>query len=226
MKKSYFFALLMLISFSLKAQLILSSQPNGTVDVSYGNDYTLFDPQSASEIYLYIWIDTDQTTPNLSAQFNDDWNTASSLITLNYDSNQDKFVGVIDFNTHDFVGEGVLPQGTQIDNFNLILRNQAGDSQTASNLLATDYAYTATTTLGIHNLEAEKASYYSKGIFYIKNIDEHVIVTINIYDILGKNILHQITDKKQINLSHLQQKYAIIEVKYNTNNYFVKKIIR
>ncbi len=223
MKKLYLFALLALINFSVKAQLVLSAQSDGTVNVSYGNDYTLFDPSGATEVYLYMWIDTDQTAPNLSAQHNDDWNTTTSLVVLYYDSNQDKFIGLIDFNNHDFIGEGVLPEGTQINNFNLILRNQAGSAQ-SSNLLATDYAYTPTTTLGIHNLQAEKASYYANGVFYIKYLDENQNLYVKVYDILGKILWQQETSSHQINLSHLHQKYAIVEVKYGTNHYFVKKI--
>jgi len=148
MKKKLFIGILTLISFSINAQLAITNQGNGIVDITYGDtDYSLFDPAGNTEIYLYLWVDEAQTNPVITQQYNDDWNDATSLVVLNWDANVNQFTGSINFNTHDFIGEGVLPQNTTLSDFNLVLRDLAGDAATQSDdLIASDYGFNPTTT--------------------------------------------------------------------------------
>ena len=212
---------IILLTTSLNAQLQFTSQANGIVDVQYGNNYALFDPQGATEVYVYLWVNPNQTNPNISGTYNDDWNNASGLVVLTYSATEDKFIGQIDFNTHNFEGEGILPQGTQLNDFNFILRNQAGDSQTG-NLLASAYGYTATTTADIYDNEAAENTYYANGYLHLNpNLGTSEI---NIYNLSGQLICNINTKKNIVNLSYLKKQILIIFVR-NKNKYFIKKIV-
>jgi len=219
MKKAIFIILLALTC-NIQAQLQFNAQSNGIVDVQYGNNYALFDPQGATEVYMYIWIDANQTTPNIANTYNDDWNNASGLVVLTYSATEDKFIGQIDFNTHNFDGEGVLPQDTQINEFNFILRNQAGDSQTG-NLLASAYGYTATTTAGVYDYPAAENSFFSNGLLHLNACDD--MYKINIFNLSGQLIADIKTNKDIIDLSYLKKQIIIVFIKTN-NNFFMKKI--
>lgn len=207
-------------------QLSLTSQTNGTVSVEYGanNDYSLYDPQGDTQIYIYMWVDTNQTNPALSMMYNDDWNDSAGLIVLNYDTNAQKFTGTIDFNTHDFSGEGVIPDGTQINDFNLILRNQAGNRQ-SSDLLATNYGFQPTTTAGLIELSASKVMYFSneKLSIYPEYLKQNI--DIQIFNMEGKLILQKNKLNEAVNLSSLSKEIYIIKVTINKQKYAVMKIV-
>ena len=206
MKKIIFFVAAIMLSISMQAQLVLTSQPNGVVDVSYGPDFSLFDPQGATEIYIYMWVDPNQTNPNLPYQYNDDWGNASSLVTVSYNNSTGKFEGQIDFNTHDFIGEGVLPAGTQIIDFNLILRNQAGDRQTG-NLLASTYGFT--TTLHLNETELKHDFYLVQGKLVIKdNLLQHQ-PHVQVFDINGKLLYDFLAKQKETQLELKNNFYLI-----------------
>ena len=207
-------------------QLSLTSQTNGTVSVEYGanNDYSLYDPQGDTQIYIYMWIDTNQTNPALSTMYNDDWNDAAGLVVLNYDSNAQKFTGTIDFNTHDFSGEGIIPDGTQINDFNLILRNQAGNRQSAD-LLATNYGFQPTTTAGLIELSASDVLYFTKGQLFINPEYLQQKIDIQLFNMEGKLILQKNNLIKTLNLSSLTNDIYIIKVTIDNQKYAVKKIV-
>ena len=221
--KKIVFLLLFFTGITINAQLQITSQANGVVNMQYGNNYSLFDPQGATEVYVYVWIDANQTTPNLSGTYDDDWNNASGLVKLTYSAAENKFLGQIDFNTHDFDGEGILPQGTQIDEFNFILRNQAGNSQTG-NQLASSYGYTVTTTAKIYDYSSKKESYFADGFFHLPQNESNQITKIKIYNLLGKELFSIKTKKSIIDLTTINEKLIIIRVVFE-DKYFFKKII-
>ncbi len=207
-------------------QLSLTNQTNGTVSVEYGanNDYSLYDPQGDPKIYIYMWVDTNQTNPALSMVYNDDWNDTAGLVVLNYDSNAQKFTGTIDFNTHDFSGEGIIPSGTQINDFNFILRNQAGDRQ-SSDLLATNYGFQPTTTAGMIEIPASKVMYYSNRQLFITPDYLKQNIDVQIFNMEGKMILQKNKLNKSVNLSNLSKEIYIIKATINKQKYAVMKIV-
>ena len=222
--KKLLLLLLIFTGITTNAQLQITSQANGIVNLQYGNNYSLFDPQGATEIYVYIWIDANQATPNLSGTYNDDWNNASGLAVLTYSATEDKFLGQINFNTHNFDGEGVLPQGTQIDEFNFILRNQAGDSQTG-NLLASTYGFSAT-TLEIYNYSAENNTYYSNGYLHVPSNDSNEYYSIYAFDLSGKELFYTKTNNSLVDLSRIKTNVIIVLIIFKNNSYFTKKIVK
>lgn len=222
MKKIYLLFSL-LIGFQLQAQLTLNIQANGSVGISYGSssDYSLYDPQGDTDVYVYSWVNTDQTNPNLANVYNDDWNDSSGLIVLTYDSNAHAFLGEFNLSTHDFSGEGVLPSNTTVQDFNLILRNQAGDRQ-SSNLLASTYGFTSVNA--IKEISNSNIASYYQGRLTIHY--EGRKFKLEAYDLTGKVLIQQMSTSPVIDLSTIQQKMFIVKVIIDNKSYFVKKILQ
>jgi hypothetical protein len=225
MKKIILLLITFTISHILSAQLFITGQTDGSVIIEYGenNDYNLYDPQGDNEIYLYLWINENQTNPNLSQQYNDDWNDSSGLVILTYDINNQKFSGTIDFNQHNFSGEGILPAGTLINDFNLILRNQSGNRQ-SSDLLATDYGFQPVQLANLTTIQDNKAFYYYDGIIYInpEYVKKHFII--EIYDENGKFLKKTISCNNTININKINSRLIIVKLTTDEKT-LVKKII-
>ncbi len=208
-------------------QLSLTNQGNGVVLVDYGasTDYSIYDPQGDTQIYLYLWINADQTTPNLSATYNDDWNDTAGLIVLNYDNNAQKFTGTIDFNTHNFSGEGVVPQNTQINDFNLILRSQDGSRQSAD-LSATNYGFQATTIVGMTEIKASEIIHFAQGKLFLNPDYTRKLIDLQLFDMSGKMVLNQRMNSHSYDLGQFKNAVYIIKVIINHQKYAVLKIAR
>jgi len=207
------------------AQLSIGNQSNGVVEVNYGasGDYSLYDPLGDSQVYLYLWINQDQTSPNLANVYNDDWNDNAGLITLTYDNTLQKFVGIVDFNTHDFSGEGVLPAGTQINDFNFILRNQAGDRQSAD-LLASNYGFQTTTEFT--EIDATKLMYVSQGQLFLKNDILQKDYQIFFYDMNAKLLANFKPVTNVIALNQYSSHILFIKVVLDHQKFAVLKTIK
>jgi len=224
MKKLLLLGILLISQIGV-SQLQLTANTDGTVNVSYGSsgDYSLYDPLGDTQIYIYMWIDENQTTPQLSMQFNDDWNDAAGLVVITYDNTLQKFTGTIDLNTHNFSGEGLLPSGIQINDFNLILRNQAGDRQSA-NLLASNYGFQGTTEIA--HLAALDYMHYAHGNLIIDTDVSLHDLYISIYNLQGQ-LLSSFTPKNHtINLKMLKDPVLIIRINIQNNKDMVLKILK
>jgi len=228
MKKQLLIFIFGLIVFNSQAQLVFTTDGPGVVNVEYTLDMTFYDPQGDSDIYLYMWVDTDQTIPELSMLYNDEWGETTSMVKISWSAAESKFIGLIDFNSHDFYGEGIIPEATQINNFSLLLRNEAGDHQTGD-LDASNYGYTATTTLSQIDARLEKKSYYHNGVLHINGILNDEIKDIKVYNSLGQLIYYSKVKSNQsnleIDLSSLPKTVALIHVNTNFGKYFTKRII-
>ena len=222
MKKKYLLFVL-LIGFQLQAQLTLSIQPNGSIGISYGasNDYSLYDPQGDTDVYVYAWVNTDQTDPNLANVYNDDWNDTSGLVVLSYDSNAHAFIGEINLATHNFSGEGLLPSGIIVQDFNLILRNQAGDRQSAD-LLATSYGFTGVSAM--NEIRNSNIATYYQGKLSIHYKGRKFIL--EAYDLTGQVLMRNTSTSPIIDLSNIKQKLFIVKVVIDNKSFFMKKILQ
>ncbi len=223
MKKILIFSFVIMLSQISFAQLNISNQANGNVILNYGesNDYSLYDPQGDTEIYLYLWLNTDQTTPNLAMVYNDDWNGA--LLVLNYDSNAQKFTGTINLANHDFFGEGLIPDGTQVNNFNLILRNQAGDRQSID-LLASNYGFQPVQINGITEINSRDNVYFYDGNLILKPVYTGKNIRVQLYDINGKSLLKIKTHKTIIPVNNIKNQVIITSIIIDNNKHLVRKI--
>jgi hypothetical protein len=159
-------------------------------------------------------------------QYNDEWSDASGLVVLSL-SDEGVFEGTIDFNTHNFIGEGELPDNTIVNDFNFILRNEAGDSQSVD-ILASSHGYSGTTTVNIPSVLIEQNSFYSNGIFYLNNMTANSPIEFRVYNALGKDLYYLNTcvnsDSIQIDLSDIESEFAVVQVTVGSV-VFTKKIV-
>ena len=216
---------MLLFAFQAKAQLTLTSNGNGTVDVNYNtNDISLYDPQF-EDVVLYIWINTDQNSA--TSYFQDDWPTTASLVALTWNG-VDAHVGTIDFNTHDFTNTGgVVPTNTSITDFNLILRNPAGDRQSAD-LLATNYGYSPITLSINQNEFLSTPKIYPNPTADTFAIDLN-ISQLRIYSISGelvKEFNSNFNKGSIFDISNLQQGVYFISAKNNSGKQATTKLVK
>lgn len=112
------------------SQIVVTPTPrtiNDVVTISYGADpvtgWSELDPQSEDPLYLYLGIDTNNSTTVW--EYHDQWNNCdpSNLIKMFYNITTNKYEATVDFKTHNFDGAGgVLPVGTDVSNGYFIIR--------------------------------------------------------------------------------------------------------
>jgi len=222
MKKIYFLALSLLISISSYSQLTLTNTANGVVEVSYGaaGDWSLYDP-GTDPVVLYLWIDANMNSGGVYYQ--DDWNNAPSLIHLTW--NGVAHVGTINFNTRVWDGGTTIPIGTTLTDFNLILRNDAGDDQ-SGDLVALNYGYVAS-TLPVEKFKESKASIYTfKNELHINGLDYNESYSLSLFNILGKEIKSIKSNAKIIDITELQPAIYILVLETKNGNAITKKILK
>lgn len=221
MKKLYFILILIFVSYNSYSQLSLSSTANGVVSVSYGasGDWTLYDPQ-AETVILYLWVDTGMNS--LNNYYQDEWTNAASLVTLTWDGTA--HAGTIDLNTHDFTNSGgVIPTGTTVTDFNLILRNPAGDRQSA-NLLASNYGY-ANSTLPVDEFTQNSISInLIENTIQIEGLAYNQKFKLDVYDLSGK-LIKKMNEKSKLNLNELTSSIYILKLKVG-NTSIGKKVLK
>jgi len=196
----------------------LSNTTNGVVSVSYGAsaDWTLYDPLAES-VVLFLWVDTSQNTSGFS--YSDDWNSASLILVWDGSAH----IGTIDLNTHSFNGT-IIPTGTTVTNFRLILRNPSGSRQSLD-LLASDYGYLEST------LPVEE---FSKNLISINLIENNLEIEgleynqkfeLKVYDLNGR-LVKKMNEKSSLNLNELVQSVYILKLEIADNLTVTKKVIK
>ena len=92
--------LLALFGFTLaNAQLIVTPNPfdvnSGMVTVTYGGsgDYSLFDPLSDPNLYIYNGLETDGNTTTW--EYYDDWQNLNSLTPLTWNASANAYVATL-----------------------------------------------------------------------------------------------------------------------------------
>lgn len=168
MKKFYSFLAIILFATLTYSQLTIATTPSGstTIKITYGasGDYSLYNPNFASTIWLHTWINGGENSTGNS--FTDDW--FNSTEKLDWSATENAYVGYINLATHAFT-QGTLPVNTTVTNYNLILKSaQNGGSQSA-NLSGGSYGFTtiSTAVLGVDDIASLKTkSVVSEGKLY------------------------------------------------------------
>jgi len=222
MKKIYFLVFSLLISVSSYSQLTLTNTANGVVEVSYGatGDWSLYDP-GTDPVVLYLWIDATMNSGNVYYQ--DVWADAPSLIHLTW--NGTAHVGTINFNTRVWDGGTTIPVGTTLTDFNMILRNDAGNSQSVD-LVAIDYGYVAS-TLPVEKFKESTASVYSfKNELHINGLEYNENYSLSLFNILGKEVKSVKSNATIIDIAELQPALYFLVLETKNGNTITKKILK
>jgi len=193
MTKTLFFSALLLNAAFAKAQLSVSPNPfnvnSGIVTITYGasGDYAIFDPQLDPNLYLYSGLETDGTVATWD--YHDDWTNLSTLTPLTWNPIANAYVATFDITNRSYVQEASgtsmqIPSGTTVNNWFFIIRNTAGNSQSAT-LEGTTYGMTVA-TLSNEKFENSKNYFFvNKGTLSTNIAGKS---TVEIYSITGQKV--------------------------------------
>ncbi len=145
---------LMVIS-NLQAQIVITPNPfginSGTITFTYGSagDYSIFNPQSDPNLYLYTGLETDGVANTWD--YHDNWTDVGTMIPLTWNATANAYLATFNIATRSYINEstqvtGQIPSGTTVNNWFFIIRNAAGTSQSAD-IQGTNYGFTPGTFL-------------------------------------------------------------------------------
>lgn len=164
MKTRHLLAALILSSVASNAQISIAPNPftinTGNITVTYGSsgDYSLFDPLSDPNLFLYSGLETDGDAATWD--YHDDWSNVATLTPLTWDATANAYVATLNISTRNYIQEATatsmqIPNGTNVNNYYFLIRNAAGDRQSAD-LRGTDYGMTPAVYLSNKNFNGEK----------------------------------------------------------------------
>ncbi len=193
MTKTLFFSALLLNVAFAKAQLSVSPNPfnvnSGIVTITYGasGDYAIFDPQFDPNLYLYSGLETDGVASTWD--YHDDWTNLSTLTPLTWNPIANAYTATFDITNRSYLQEASgtsmqIPSGTTVNNWFFIIRNTAGNSQSAT-LEGTTYGMTVA-TLSNEQFENSKNYFFVNKGTLSTNISGKS--TVEIYSITGQKV--------------------------------------
>jgi len=180
------------------AQLIVTPNPfsvnSGIVTVTYGSsgNYSLYDPQSNPNLYLYTGLETDGNAATWD--YRDTWSDLSSQTPLTWNATANAYVASLNIGGRGYTQEATntfmtLPVGTNVNNWYFIIRNAAGTSQ-SGDLQGTNYGFTPSLSTSSFEGNAIKFNVVNNAIV----TDAQGKITIEIYSLLGQKVWHLDTE--------------------------------
>jgi hypothetical protein len=178
------------------SQIELQPNPSdinsGTFTFKYGElgDYSIFDPMSNPNLYLYTGLQTDADP--LTWDFNDGEFLVSNLgqmIPLTYDNTLGYYVATFDPKTRSFIEEATqnlmpVPDGTQVFDWYFLITTDDLSRQSAD-LKGTDYGFNASTVLSVDDFTIGRDVIALNGrITFLKQGQ----YTLKVYNVLGKRV--------------------------------------
>ena len=212
------------------AQFIVSPNPfnvnSGTITVTYGSsgDYSLYDPQSNPNLYLYTGLETDGVASTWD--YRDTWTDLNSLVPLTWNAIANAYVATFNIGTRNFTqvsSNSVMPvpAGTSVNNWYFIIRNGAGSSQSAD-LIGTNYGFTTALSNANFASNSIRLSVIDNKI----TTDAQGKIDIEIYTILGQKVtsynIENYENLLQIQLNLNQKGIYIATIKNNNQTKSIK----
>ena len=116
------------------AQIIVTPNPfgltSGTITLTYGSagDYSLFDPMSEPNLYLYTGLETDGVASTWD--FHDTWTDTSTMVPLTWNATANAYVATFDIGARTYFSEATMsnttiPGGTMVNNWYFLLSSSA-----------------------------------------------------------------------------------------------------
>lgn len=203
------------------AQLEIMPNPSninsGELTIKYGenSDYSIFDPLSDPNLYLYTGIESDGNAATWD--YHDDWTDISTQIPLTYNATLGYYVATVDPATHPYIEEITqnvvnLPNGLQVNDWYFIIRNADGSRQ-SGDLKGSDYGFTAGQLLSVESFKTTVDTVKAvNGSLVFSNAD---IYTIEVYDVLGKQVF---------NTRYSASINSVLDLQLKTNGVFIVRI--
>lgn len=178
--------------YQANAQLTVTPNPfninSGTITVTYGasGDYSLFNPNSDPNLYLYTGLETDGVAATWD--YHDTWSNLSSLVPLTWNSTANAYVATFDIGARSYTQDssGILmtiPNGTSVNNWYFIIRNADGSAQ-SGDLFATNYGFSP--SLGTSTFSANEIKLTASNNSIFTNAQGKI--ELEIYTILGQKV--------------------------------------
>ncbi len=174
------------------AQIIVTPNPfgltSGTVTLTYGStgDYSLFDPMSDPNLYLYTGLETDGVASTWD--YHDTWTDTNTMVPLTWNPSISAYEATFNIGTRTYFSEAtmantLIPAGTMVNDWYFLIRNADGSRQ-STDIQGTAYGFTPATasiTLFENGQEIK---------FYDGKISSTIIgnSSVEIYNLMGQKI--------------------------------------
>lgn len=161
---------------------------SGVFTFKYGElgDYSIFDPMSDPNLYLYTGLQTDSDPATWD--FHDDFSNVSTMIPLTFDSNLGYYVATFNPATRSYLEEPMLNStaisgGTEVFDWYFLITNSDLSRQSAD-LQGSSYGFGAA-TLSLESLNITKNINIGNGSITFNSPAQY---DIDIYDVMGKKV--------------------------------------
>jgi len=191
MKTKLLYLTLLMFGIS-QAQIELVPNPcdinSGTITFKYGEfgDYSVFDPLSDPNLYLYTGLQTDSDP--LTWDYHDDFSNVSTMIPLTYDSVLGYYVATFNPATRNYLEEPLLntttiPSSTEVFDWYFLITN-SDQSRQSGDLKGSDYGF-GSAVLSIETFNNTNDISIGNGTITFKSAAQYEIA---VYDVLGKKV--------------------------------------
>lgn len=203
------------------AQIIVTPNPfgltSGTITLTYGSagDYSLFDPMSEPNLYLYTGLETDGVASTWD--FHDTWTDTSTMVPLTWNATANAYVATFDIGARTYFSEATMsnttiPGGTTVNNWYFLIRNAAGTSQSAD-LIGTNYGFTPATASVATFGNGQEIKFFDGQMS--STISGNTLV--EIYNLIGQKVSSLTIEENQISSLNLTSKGVFIAIIKNEN---------
>ncbi|WP_460218233.1 T9SS type A sorting domain-containing protein [Psychroserpens sp. MEBiC05023] len=210
MKRTLLSLVFGLIAFLGFSQIELQPNPSninsGTFTFKYGEngDYSIFDPLSNPNLYLYTGLQTDSDP--ITWDYNDgefDISNLGQMIPLTFDSNLGYYVATFNPKTRQYIEETsqnlvTVPNGTQVFDWYFLITTDDLSRQSAD-LKGTDYGFNASTLSTSEFSIGNDVLVLNGSLKFLKQGQYNV----KVYTVLGKQVKHlsvTVNSAKTLNL--------------------------
>jgi hypothetical protein len=216
---------LALLTFGIsQAQIELVPDPcdinSGTLTFKYGElgDYSVFDPLSDPNLYLYTGLQTDADP--LTWDYHDDFTNVSTLIPLTYDSSLGYYVATFNPATRNYIEEPMLntttiPSSTEVFDWYFLITN-SDQSRQSADLKGSDYGF-GSAVLSVEAFDITNDISIGNGTLTFNNAAQYDIA---VYDVLGKKVVTKTLNITSKTTHDLQlRNTGVYLVKINSGSY-------
>lgn len=191
MKTKLLYLLLLMFGIS-QAQIELVPNPSninsGTFTFKYGEfaDYSIFDPMSDPNLYLYTGLQTDADP--LTWDYHDDFSDVSTMIPLTFDPLLGYYVATFDPATRSYLEEPLLntttvPSGTEVFDWYFLITN-FDQSRQSADLRGSDYGF-GSALLSVEAFDITNDISVGNGKIIFNSPAQYKVA---VYDVLGKKV--------------------------------------
>lgn len=176
-----------------QAQIELVPNPcdinTGTITLKYGEsgDYSIFDPMSDPNLYLYTGLQTDADP--LTWDYHDDFANVATMIPLTYDNTLGYYTATFNPATRSYLEEPMLntttiSSGTEVFDWYFLI-TVADQSRQSADLKGSDYGF-GSAILSVNAFDLTETIKVGNGKITFNSPAQYEV---SVYDILGKQVV-------------------------------------